>query len=187
MELSEFCGAISLWEINGVVELSLHILKLSRNICLYFAESILLFLLFYKKVKIDHFPYTEKISDLIPFLRDIWIPYPAIISWPIPNPADIWIPNPAMIFEPIPYLADKKGLIPHPEKPHRGPLICMMQPVTERWIYTSFLTIAWYQVIWGSNTLLNVFGLLVIDLSLWTIIWFSFYDYMILTDCWRSQ
>ena len=118
VELSEFCGAK---EINGAAELSLHIWKRSGTMSIYFVESILLFLLFCEKVKIYHLAYTEKISDLIPFPRDIWIPYPATIFWPIPNLADIWIPNPATIFEPIPYPADKKGLIPHPAKPHWGP------------------------------------------------------------------
>ena len=44
-----------------------------------------------------------------------------MILWPIPYPADIWIPYPATILVPIPYPADKKGLIPHPAKPHREP------------------------------------------------------------------
>ena len=42
-----------------------------KVIPLHFVESILLFLLFCKKVKIDHFVYTEKIFALIPFPRDI--------------------------------------------------------------------------------------------------------------------
>ena len=51
------------------------------------------------------------------------IPYPTMILWPIPYPADIWILYPATNLELILNPAGKKGLIPHPAKPHRGPLV----------------------------------------------------------------
>ena len=102
-----FCGVISLIEINGLNKRSYLCMSgeaISSNFWVNSAIPISLTLRW-------------------KFPRDIWIPNPAMILWQIPHPADIWIPNPATILEPIPYPATKKGLIPHPAKPHRGPLI----------------------------------------------------------------
>ena len=101
-----FCGVISLIEINGLNKRSYLCISggaISLNFWVNSAIPISLTLRW-------------------KFPRDIWIPNPAMILWQIPHPADIWIPNPATILEPIPYPATKKGLIPHPAKPHRGPL-----------------------------------------------------------------